>query len=237
MIVLENLSIRHGKTLIVDGINLTVPKGQIMVLYGPSGSGKTTIIRAIAGLTRPRAGRIIIDKQIVFDATIDVAPYQRSIGLVFQDLALWPHIKAKDNIKFALHSLRLSDAEQQQRVEELLEAVNLDPGERYPHQLSGGEQQRLAIARALAPWPRFLLLDEPLANLDHLLVKTIASLVRSLTTAYELSVLYVTHHLSEVETLADQVAVLYEGRIEQIGTLQELRANPATEFVAHYLNG
>ncbi len=235
MIQLQNISKSYGKKTILNNLNLTVNPGELTVLFGPSGSGKSTLLMIIAGLLEPDRGSVVINDKTCTDGNFSIPPYERKIGMVFQDLALWPHMTAKENIRFGLRKKHWDRNRQQERIEEVLDAVKLNPGKRYPDQLSGGEQQRLAIARALAPKPRMLLLDEPLANLDHRLIRSLTPLIRTLTKKEGVTAVYVTHHPNEAEALADNVAVIYDGTIHQSGPLDELKTNPATDFVAEYM--
>ena len=225
-----------GATSALRGASLDVDDGELIALLGPSGSGKTTLLRVIAGLEIPRAGKIFFGND---DAT--AMPVQkRRIGFVFQNFALFKHLSVGDNIAYGLHVLprseRPSPAEIGKRVRDLLNAVQLpDMGDRYPHQLSGGQQQRVALARALAVEPRVLLLDEPFGALDANVRKELRRWLRELHRKTGYTTVFVTHDQEEALELADRVAILNLGRVEQIGTADEIYDNPASAFVMSFV--
>ena len=215
----------------VDGVDLVVERGVICALLGPSGCGKTTTLRLIAGFERPDAGTIAVGDRPVAGDGVFTAPERRRIGMVFQDYALFPHLSVEGNVAYALG--RLHDAT---RVAEVLRLVGLDRmGERFPHELSGGEQQRVALARALAPTPEVILLDEPFSNLDASLRARVRQEMREILVASGVTALFVTHDQEEALSLADRVAVMREGRIEQEGTPEEVYSRPTTRWVADFL--
>ncbi|MEM1270073.1 MAG: ABC transporter ATP-binding protein [Bacteroidota bacterium] len=219
---------------VVDAVSFEVHPGEFFALLGPSGCGKTTTLRLIAGFERPDAGRISCDGQLVCATDAHLPPEQRGIGFVFQDYALFPHLCVLDNVQFGLSGRPRN--ERTKRAQSMLERVGLaEFADRFPHQLSGGQQQRVALARALAPSPRLLLLDEPFSNLDALLRQTTRHDVRTLLRDEGVSALLVTHDQEEAFTLADRVAVMNAGRIEQIATPEELYARPQSRFVANFL--
>ncbi len=230
---LQVVGLRHayGKRLVVDGIDLDLPEGEVHCLVGPSGCGKTTILRLIAGLEPLQSGRISIGGELVAEPGYAVPPEVRRVGLMFQDFALFPHLRVRDNVAFGLR--RLDSRGRRQRAEELLAQVDMSGhGDSYPHMLSGGEQQRVALARALAPSPRVILLDAPFSSLDatlreHVRDDAIALLRRSAT-----PVLMVTHDAEEAVRVADRIHVMLDGKIIQSGTPAELYRRPATPFVA-----
>ena len=231
MIDLEDVEFGHEERAVLRGFELHVATGRSVALLGPSGSGKTSVLRLILGFATPRRGTIRIAGELVSSArTIVVPPEERGLGVVFQDLALWPHLTVRDNLAFGLADL--SDREQNERIAPLLERLGLHSMERrYPSELSGGERQRVAIARALALEPRAILLDEPLANLDAPLKRELLQLFHDLFRERQSTVLYVTHGLDEAAALSDDIAVLQNGRVAQQGTLEELRAAPNSDFI------
>ncbi len=221
----------HAPRPALGPLSLAVGRGELLVVVGPSGSGKTTLLRLIAGFERPDSGTIIIDGRVVADATRWVEPEERRVGMVFQDYALFPHLTVEQNIAFGL-SRRRSRA----RARELLELVGLSGfWARYPHELSGGEQQRVALARSLATNPKVLLLDEPFSNLDADLRPKMRSELKLLLQRLNCTTLFVTHDQEEAFELADQVAVLNAGRLEQIDSPEQLYREPATRFVAEFI--
>ncbi|MTD44516.1 ATP-binding cassette domain-containing protein [Conexibacter sp. W3-3-2] len=215
----------------VDGVDLDVGSGEIVALLGPSGCGKTTMLRMIAGFEQPDAGTIAISGRTVAGPTQAVSPEARRVGMVFQDYALFPHLDVAANVGYPLG--RRPDPA---RVRELLELVGLDGlGARRPHELSGGQQQRVALARALANHPSVVLLDEPFSNLDAALRTEVRGEVRRLLRDAGVSALLVTHDQDEALSVADRVAVMRDGRIEQVGTPEEVYAAPAGHWVASFL--
>ena len=225
----------------VDGVSLTAHEGQIVTLLGPSGCGKTTILRCIAGLETPSAGRILIGNQVVHDgATGETVPVEkRAVGMVFQSYAIWPHLTVFDNVALALEfNRKSSDArtDARARVVEVLSSVGMDGyQERYPSELSGGQQQRVVLARALVYRPRVLLLDEPLANLDARLREEMRFELRDVQQRLGLTAIYVTHDQAEAMALSDQVIVMREGQILRQGAPREIFADPEHPFVAEFL--
>jgi len=218
----------------VDTLSLDVEEGEILALLGPSGCGKTTTLRLIAGFEWPDDGEIYIGERLVAGPNAHVAPEHRKVGMVFQDYPLFPHMTVGQNVAFGLH--RLSRKEAQRRSEEMLALVGLaGMAGRYPHQLSGGQQQRVALAQALAPQPSLLLLDEPFSNLDANLRSELRELVRRVLKELSATAILVTHDQKEAFSVADRVAVMAGGRIEQLGTPYELYASPRTPFVAKFL--
>ena len=229
---LERLAKRFGGVAAVDGLSLTVPRGDILALLGPSGSGKTTTLRLLAGFETPDEGRIVVDGE---DVT-SVAPSARRFGMVFQHYALFPHLDVGRNIAFGLEGRGLSALERDRRVAEALTMVELSGLERRAvSALSGGQQQRVALARALAPAPRVLLLDEPLSNLDPGLRERTRRELRRLIERIGITTILVTHEQEEAFDLADHVAVLQGGRLQQAATPEELYRAPATSFVVGFI--
>jgi len=233
---IENLTKRFGKFPAVNQVSLTVEQGEFMALLGPSGSGKTTLLRAIGGLDMPEEGTLRFDGQ---DITLQPAR-ERKAGFVFQAYALFRHMTVARNIAFGLDvkpwASRPSRREIKARVDALLARMQLEGlGDRYPSQLSGGQRQRVALARALAIEPRILLLDEPFGALDAKVRKDLRQWLRTLHDETRLTTIMVTHDQEEALALADRVAVMNKGRIEQVATPADLRSTPATPFVKDFL--
>jgi iron(III) transport system ATP-binding protein len=223
-----------NSAIALNNISLTLAKGDILGLLGPSGCGKTTLLRAIAGFDRPQTGTIMIGGKLVSNRDIYLPPEQRDIGIVFQDYALFPHLNIAENIAFGL--TQLAPADRQQRVTEVLALVRLQGLEkRYPYELSGGQQQRIALARALAPKPQLMLLDEPLSNLDIQVRSHLREEIRDILKAAGTSAIFVTHDREEALFVADLVAVMQSGKIEQLGTPEQIYTQPASRFVAEFV--
>jgi iron(III) transport system ATP-binding protein len=219
---------------VVSEVSLQLAPGDIACLLGPSGCGKTTLLRAIAGFAPLQAGRIAIMGREVSGAGVHMPTEQRNIGMVFQDYALFPHLTVQGNVGFGLHGLAAKDAKA--RVQQMLQMVGLESlAQRYVHELSGGQQQRVALARALAPKPQLLLLDEPFSNLDVSLREHLAREVRALLKATGTTAVLVTHDQQEAFAVADYVAVLAEGRVQQWGTPMALYHEPVNRLVANFL--
>jgi len=217
---------------ILDGYNLAVHEGELLSLLGPSGCGKTTTLRAVAGFIEPAGGQVIVDGR---DYT-RLAPNKRDIGLVFQSYALFPHLSVNHNVGFGLRMRGVRGAEMQQRVDEALELVDLTGyGDRRPGQLSGGQRQRVAVARAIVIEPKLLLMDEPLSNLDAKLREGMRVEIRRLQQRLGTTMLYVTHDQAEALSLSDRIVVMNKGRIEQIGSPEDIFYQPATPFVADFM--
>jgi ABC-type Fe3+/spermidine/putrescine transport system ATPase subunit len=229
---LEGLTKRFGGVVAVEDLSLTLERGEMLVLLGPSGSGKTTTLRLLAGFEVPDAGRVWVEG----DDVTNVDPAARRFGMVFQHYALFPHLDVGQNIAFGLESLGVRGEDLERRVARALALVDLAGFERRRiGQLSGGQQQRVALARALAPEPRVLLLDEPLSNLDPTLRERTRREIRDLIRRVGITTVLVTHEQDEAFDLGDRVAVLRGGRLEQIGTPEDLYAAPATGFVAEFV--
>jgi iron(III) transport system ATP-binding protein len=230
---LESITVWHGAVRILSAVSLVVEAGEIVALSGPSGAGKTTLLRVVAGLAAATEGTVHLGGRVVSAGGRRIVPPEaRNLAMVFQDLALWPHLTVHGNLAFALGSRGVPREVQERRILEALLHVGLaDHVRRYPAELSGGERQRVAIARALVQEPEALLFDEPLSNLDIVLKRELASLFRGLLRERRLPALYVTHDPREAAMVADRVAILEAGRIVQVGTMVELVASPATTFV------
>ena len=223
-----------GKNHVVKGINLTVDDGEFLCLLGPSGCGKTTLLRMIAGLTETDEGSIIINGK---DIT-DLPPDKRSNGMVFQNYALFPHMTVEQNIAYGLKRHGLPKAEIKEKVQAGLEMVRLENlGKRYPKELSGGQQQRVALARALVMNPDLLLLDEPLSNLDAKLRKEMRLEIRNIQKKLNVTTIFVTHDQEEALTMADTIAIMNGGVVEQLGSPLEMYEHPNTQFVASFIGG
>jgi sulfate transport system ATP-binding protein len=230
-IEVRNVSKRFGSFQALDGVSLDVTAGSLTALLGPSGSGKSTLLRIVAGLERPDAGEVLLD-----GAPAPLAPQQRGVGFVFQHYAAFKHMTVRDNVAFGLKVRKRPKAEIRERVDRLLELVQLQGlGRRYPAQLSGGQRQRLALARALAPEPRVLLLDEPFGALDARVRAELRGWLRRLHDEAETTTVLVTHDQEEAMEVADRVVVMNEGRVEQAATPRELYDAPASEFVMRFV--
>ncbi|MFI8895548.1 ABC transporter ATP-binding protein [Streptomyces paradoxus] len=221
-----------GSTVALDGLDLDVRPGELLALLGPSGCGKTTALRMLAGFEQPDAGQVLVDG----DDVTRVPAHRRDAGMVFQSYSLFPHLDALDNVAFGLRMRKVRTGERRARAAELLDLVGLgDKGDRFPHQLSGGQQQRVALARALALRPRVLLLDEPLSALDAKVRLTLREEIRRLQQELGITTLFVTHDQEEALSMADRVAVMRAGKLEQCALPAELYGRPATAFVAEFV--
>jgi putative spermidine/putrescine transport system ATP-binding protein len=229
---LQELRRSFGPVVALQGINIELGQGEFLSLLGPSGCGKTTALRLVAGFDRPDSGAIVVDGK---DLT-RVSPNKRDMGMVFQAYSLFPNMTAAQNVEFGLKIRGRKRGDRQGRVVELLELVGLGhAGARYPWQLSGGMQQRVALARALAIEPRVLLLDEPLSALDAKVRVQLREEIRRIQLELGITTLYVTHDQEEALAVSDHVAVMYGGRIEQMGKPAEMYSAPATPFVAEFI--
>ncbi|HEX2297057.1 MAG TPA: ABC transporter ATP-binding protein, partial [Pseudonocardiaceae bacterium] len=221
-----------GKTVALDGFDLTVAPGEFVALLGPSGCGKTTALRCVAGFERPDSGAVLVDGK---DIT-DVPASKRDAGMVFQSYSLFPNLNARDNVAFGLRVRKAPAAVRHAKAGELLELVGLPQhADRYPHQLSGGQQQRVALARALALEPRVLLLDEPLSALDAKVRVALREEIRRLQLDLGITTIFVTHDQEEALSIADQIAVMRDGRFTQVGAPQEVYRRPRDRFTAEFL--
>jgi ABC-type Fe3+/spermidine/putrescine transport system ATPase subunit len=226
---------RYDKTRVLAGVDLDIPAGRFLVLLGPSGSGKTTLARCIAGVERLDGGSIHFTGRLVSDGRHHLPPERRNLAMVFQDYALWPHLTALGNVSYALRRRRLASEVARRRAEEALEDVGLTHlAERYPHELSGGQQQRVALARAVVARPGLLLFDEPLSNLDADLRERLRVQIATIARDSEATVVYITHDQAEAFALADDIAVLDNGEVVQIGRPEQIYRQPATLFVARF---
>jgi iron(III) transport system ATP-binding protein len=230
----QHLTRRFGGATVVSDLSIQVPAGQVTCLLGPSGCGKSTTLRMIAGVDRPDTGRVLIDGQVVCDDQVQVPPEGRSVGLMFQDFALFPHLSVADNVAFGLRGPARDKAH---RVAELLERVDLGGfGPKHPHQLSGGEQQRVALARALAPRPRIMLMDEPFSGLDNRLRDGIRDATLEVLKEEGAAVLLVTHEPDEAMRMADEIALMRGGRIVQQGAPYNIYNAPVDRAAAAFFS-
>ncbi len=242
MLSVRDLSMKYrtgrGQVLAVDGLNFEIQEGKMYSLLGPSGCGKTTTLRCIAGLEKPDSGEITIGTQKVFAAekSIFIPPHRRSIGMVFQSYATWPHMTVFENVAYPLREQKKPTNEVVRRTQEVLQIVGLRGLEkRYPLELSGGQQQRVALARALVKEPAVLLFDEPLSNLDAKLRERMRVEIRDLQQRLKITALYVTHDQSEALAISDVIAVMDSGRIVDVGSPVEIYQHPKSLFAAEFV--
>jgi spermidine/putrescine ABC transporter ATP-binding subunit len=232
MIELRNITKRYGDIVANDDVTLKIRRGELMTLLGPSGCGKTTALRCITGHNIPDEGEVWIDGS---DVT-NVPTHKRELGMVFQNFALFPHMTVFDNVEFPLMIRRMDKKERRERVMEALRLIRMEDYEKhYPRQVSGGQQQRVGLARALVYRPKVLLLDEPLSNLDAKLREEMRFEIRDLIDRLGITAVYVTHDQAEALALSDRVAVMNAGRIEQVGTPDEIYDYPQSRFVADFI--
>ena len=232
-IALEHVSIRLGATQALSGLSLDVREGEVLSLLGPSGSGKTTLLRLVLGFLAPDRGTVRLrGVPVGAEGRILRPPEERNLAVIFQDLALWPHLTVRGNLAFGLEAKRVDARQRDARIAAMLDRVGLGAKAYvYPGSLSGGERQRVAIARALVQDPHAVLLDEPLSNLDVVLRREMLATFRALLRERALTAIYVTHEPREAATLGDRIAVLEAGRLIQVGTLEELQTRPGSLFV------
>jgi len=231
-LTIDGLTKRFGEVTAVDDLSLEIAEGELVSLLGPSGCGKTTTLRSIAGFVQPDAGAILFDGA---DITA-LAPERRNIGMVFQNYALFPHMTVRENLRFGLEMRRIGRQEITNRIDNVLDIIQLTGLEdRYPRQLSGGQQQRVALARALVIEPRVLLLDEPLANLDAKLREEMRFFIRSLQKRVGITTVYVTHDQSEAMVISDRIVVMFDGRIRQVGDATQIYSHPVDREVADFI--
>ncbi|MFB6170855.1 MAG: ABC transporter ATP-binding protein [Haloarculaceae archaeon] len=234
VLALDGVTKAYGREVAVDDLSLSVRDGELLTLLGPSGCGKTTTLRLMVGLERPTSGTIELDGRTVAGGDRFLEPEDRGIGIVFQDFALFPHLTVEENVAFGLTDV--PEEEAQARVDDLLELVGLEGHrERAPDQLSGGQQQRVALARSLAPEPDVLLLDEPFSNLDVRLRVEMREEVRRILKEAGVTAVSVTHDQEEALSISDRVAVMNDGRVEQVGDPERVFEHPESKFVASFL--
>ncbi len=237
-IELCDVTLRYGNQPVLEGLSLSVRQGDVLALLGPSGCGKSTLLRLILGFIAPAQGHLRLDGAVVSgEGRVLQPPEARRLAVVFQDLALWPHLTVQENLAFGLAAQKIPTQEREQRIAHMLARVGLgEKATRYPGDLSGGERQRVAIARALVLEPRAVLLDEPLANVDVALKAELLGLFREVLKEREVTTVYVSHDLSEAMALGARAAVLETGRLVQHGSFDDLRSAPATPFVQALVN-
>lgn len=229
---IKNVSKVFGEMAAVKDFNLDVEKGQLVTFLGPSGCGKTTTLRMVAGFEEPNPGKIILDGEDITNRP----PNKRDVGMVFQAYALFPNMTVAQNIGFGLKVRKAHESTIKERIEEMLALIHLEQkGDSYPHQLSGGQQQRVALARALAFHPRVLLLDEPLSALDAKIRVQLRAEIRAIQQKLGITAIYVTHDQEEALSISDRIVVMYDGRIEQVGSPFEIYNFPTTAFVASFV--
>ncbi len=232
----RNMTKRFGDRTAVDDFSIEFGKGEFVTFLGPSGCGKSTALNCITGLIPITSGEIWIDDECVDDSRQRLAPEKRGFGMVFQNYALFPHLSVRENVAFGLKIRKLPRAEIERKVEDALKLVHLEGyGSKFPAQMSGGEQQRVAIARCIVLEPRLLLLDEPLSNLDAKLRVELRYEIKSLHERLRVATIYVTHDQSEALALSDRIVVLKSGKIQQVGTPQKIYSDPANAFVADFV--
>jgi iron(III) transport system ATP-binding protein len=237
-VILRNLTKLYGNQTALDDVTLEIEHGQLVCLLGPSGCGKTTALRLVAGFMAPTSGEIALGDRVVSSPSRTLSPEQRNVSMVFQGYALWPHMTVAQNVAYGLEVRRVDRKTIAKKVAEILHTTRLDAvADRYPAELSGGQQQRVSLARALIVEPETLLLDEPLSNLDAGLREEMRFEMRRLHDAYRYTSIYVTHDQGEAMTTADKIAVMNAGRIEQLGSPEEVYEEPRSEFVARFLGG
>ena len=235
---LRGLTKHYGPNAVVDNVSLLIEHGSLVCLLGPSGCGKTTTLRLIAGFVEPTGGEIRVGERVVSTPSQSLPPERRNMSMIFQSYALWPHMTVAENIVYGLKLRKIDSGTVKKKLDAILATTRLAVlAERYPGELSGGQQQRVALARALIVEPETLLLDEPLSNLDANLREEMRFEVRRLHDTYRYTTVYVTHDQSEAMTTADLIAVMNAGRIEQLGTPQQVYEQPRSEFTARFLGG
>ncbi len=233
-VVLKGISKVFGKLRAVDEVSLEIGDGDFFTLLGPSGCGKTTLLRVIAGFYPPDGGEVFFGDRLVND----VPPHRRETGMVFQNYALFPHLTVRENIAYGLRVRKVGRAEMDERIGEMIRSVRLEGLEkRFPSQLSGGQQQRVALARALVISPQILLMDEPLSNLDAKLRVAMREEIRRIQKQLGITTIYVTHDQEEAMAVSDRIAILNLGRLEQLGTPDEIYYHPRSRFAAEFMGG
>jgi len=231
-LTLSNITKQFGDAVVVDDFDLDIEKGEFVSFLGPSGCGKTTTLRMVAGFEIPTSGKVILGGADITNK----APNQRNVGMIFQAYALFPNMTVAQNIGFGLRIRKEPESAVNQRVKEMISLINLEKhADKYPYQLSGGQQQRVALARALANRPQVLLLDEPLSALDAKIRVSLRAEIRTIQKALGITAIFVTHDQEEALSISDRIVVMYEGKVEQVGTPFEIYNFPTTEFVANFV--
>ncbi len=235
-VTIKNVSKAFGDNVVLKEFNETFQEGEFVTLLGPSGCGKTTMLRIIAGFEKPTSGELYIDDQLVSGGKTFVPPEKRSIGMVFQSYAVWPHMNVFDNVAYPLTIKKTPKAKIKESVYRVLEIVHLSQyAQRFPNQLSGGQQQRVALARALVAAPKLLLLDEPLSNLDAKLRESMRFEIKEIQKKLGITVVYVTHDQTEAMAMSDRIFLINRGVVQQCGTPEQIYNEPANQFVADFL--
>jgi iron(III) transport system ATP-binding protein len=235
-LVLRGVTRRFGSVTAVDRFELSLTAGEFVSLLGPSGCGKTTTLRMIAGFLPPSEGTIALDGTVISSPGVAVPPEKRNMSMIFQSYAIWPNMTVAENVAFGLEVRKLPRATIRQRVDRILEVVRMQHlRDRYPQELSGGQQQRVALARAIVVQPGVLLLDEPLSNLDANLREEMRYEIRRLHDEFRITTVYVTHDQAEAMVTSDRIAVMNQGRVEQVDEPRALYARPRTRFVAGFI--
>ena len=238
MLEIESLTINYGDFTALNDFSAQIPDHKITTVLGPSGCGKSTLLGGIAGIRQPLSGRINLNGRTFYNGSRDIClpPEKRNIGFVFQDYALWPHLSLAKNLDYPLRVRKIRRGEREQSLASILKLIHLNGKEhRYPHELSGGEQQRAALGRALITEPDLLILDEPLSNLDALLREEMQEEIRNLQKKLQLTILHVTHDQSEALAMSDHIILMNKGRLEQQGKARRIYTEPANSFCADFL--
>ena len=232
IIEIKNINVSYGSNHVLKDINLNIKNKDFYTFLGPSGCGKTTLLRLIAGFEKSQSGELFIRGKEISNSN----PWERDVGMVFQNYALWPHMTVYKNISFGLEEKKIKNSEIRKRVEDVLDLVDLkDLSKRYPYQLSGGQQQRVALARTLVVKPKVLLLDEPLSNLDAKLRVQMRKELLDLHNKIDITTIFVTHDQEEANAMSSNLAIFNEGIVQQVGKPVDLYNNPANSFVANFL--
>ena len=235
-VTIKHVTKAFGDNVVLKEFNETFQEGEFITLLGPSGCGKTTMLRIIAGFEKPTTGELYIDNQLVSGGKTFIPPEKRSVGMVFQSYAVWPHMNVFDNVSYPRTIKKVPNAEIRKSVEHVLEIVHLSQyAERFPNQLSGGQQQRVALARALVAAPKLLLLDEPLSNLDAKLRESMRFEIKEIQRQLGITVVYVTHDQTEAMAMSDRIFLINRGVVQQCGSPEEIYNHPANQFVADFL--
>jgi len=239
MIELRDLTKKYGPITAVDHVSLKIEREEPVAVVGPSGSGKTTLLRLIAGLEEPDSGEIFIDGQKASSrGRIIIPPNKRGLGMIFQDLALWPHMTVRENLEFGLKSQGLKKNNRKEKIRNVVRTVKLNGHrDRYPQFLSEGEKQRVALARTIVLEPEIMLMDEPLSSLDTLLRDELQDMIIDLVRKLGFVLVYVTHDREEALRVATKIVVMFKGRIEQTGKIDDLLESPKTDFVKRFMKG